>query len=174
LGIKGVLAWRFVAKKINADFVRHFLRCIIEYLGQKYSDPNDIYRELKKIYKYTGELIYIRYLQATKRPAESLRDLVPTYNLGFKFFTGKPFDKIEYKEEGKDVYITYRIRDCPFCRGMEVPIKVPFCLFFAGVLEWIEEQRLEDWNAESITCDEVKCKMLGDDVCEYRAHIKLK
>ncbi|MHA1594055.1 MAG: hypothetical protein ACTSXJ_00415 [Candidatus Baldrarchaeia archaeon] len=174
MGIKGAIAWRFLAKKMNAMEIRYSLLGIVEYLIQTYKEPEKVYSELKKIFKRAGEIVYLKYLQATRRFARSIEDLIPTYNLGFKLFTGRSFDDIRMEREGKDIYITYTIYDCPICKGLSVPIPVPICVFFASVFEWIEEQRLQDWNAEFVKCDETKCRVKGDECCEFRAHIRLR
>ncbi|MEM3587558.1 MAG: hypothetical protein QXO71_09580 [Candidatus Jordarchaeaceae archaeon] len=178
MGVKGALAWRLKAEKINAIISRSLAHSMISYLMKLYNDPVKVNQEFKKIGKTMGEFIYTRYLSATKQPARSLEELASpksAYNLGFKFYTGVPYDKTEYKREGRDVYITYTIADCPLCRDMVSPAPQVFmCNTNAGIMEWIEEHRLADWNAESVTCDEVLCRARGDPVCQFVMHFRLK
>ncbi len=175
MGIKGKIAWRFMAEKIHAGAYKGLVQAIIAHFLEEYGDPVKANALLKKLGRATGEYIYTTYLAATKRPAKNLRDLVPTYNLGFKYFTGKEFDEITFEEKGKDVFITYRVRECPLCKGLHSPHPEIFmCNVVAGIFEWIEEQRLEDWNAESVTCNETKCRARGDPYCEFQYHFKLK
>lgn len=178
MGVKGVLAWRLKAEKTNAFIPRSLQHSLINYLMKIYNDPLRVNQEIKQIGRSMGEFIFTRYLAATQQPAKSLKDLAnpkSTYNLGFKFFFGVTFDKTEYRREGNDVYITYTISDCPVCRDLVSPSPQVFmCSTVAGVFEWIEEQRLQDWNAESVTCDEVLCRARGDPVCQFVYHFHLK
>ncbi|MEM2134326.1 MAG: hypothetical protein QXG44_05720 [Candidatus Jordarchaeaceae archaeon] len=178
MGVKGVLAWRIKAEKINALIVRSQTQATINYLLKMHKDAAVANQQLKNIGRDMGEFIYTRYLAATQKPARKLEELADpkaAYNLGFKFFTGSAFDKTEFKKEGKDVYITYSIADCPLCRDIVSPSPQIFmCNMVAGIMEWIEEHRLQDWNAESVTCDEVLCRTRGDPVCQFVYHFRLK
>ncbi len=178
MGVKGVLAWRIKAEKINALIIRSIMQSLTSYLLKMHGDPAVVNQEIKKIGRDMGEFIFTRYLAATQRPAKSLKELADpksAYNLGFKFFTGTTFDKTEYKREGNDVYITYTIEDCPLCKDLVSPSPQLFmCNNLAGIFEWIEENRLEDWNAESVTCNEVLCRARGDPVCRFVYHFRLK
>ncbi|MHA1582242.1 MAG: hypothetical protein ACTSYM_07110 [Candidatus Baldrarchaeia archaeon] len=175
MSVKGKIAWRFMAEKIHAGTFKGLVQAIVAHSLEEYGDPVKVNALLKKLGRLSGEYIYTTYLAATKRPAKNLRDLIPTYNLGFKYFTGKEFDEIIFEERDKDVYITYRISDCPLCKGLHSPYPAIFmCNVLAGILEWIEEQRLEDWNAESVTCDETKYRARGDPYCGVQFHFKLK
>ncbi|MFB0563550.1 MAG: hypothetical protein ACETWM_20305 [Candidatus Lokiarchaeia archaeon] len=178
MGVKGVLAWRIKAEKINALLIRSLGQAIVSYLLKIHGDPAVANRELKNIGRAMGEFIFTRYLAATQKPAKNLKELADpksAYNLGFKFFTGTTFDKTEYKREGNDVYITYTIEDCPLCKDLVSPSPQLFmCNQNAGIFEWIEENRLQDWNAESVTCNEVLCRARGDPVCQFVYHFRLK
>lgn len=178
MGIKGTLAWRLKAEKLNAFIVTSLIQSIVSYMLKQHGDPAVVNEELKKLGRDMGEFIYTRYLAATRRPAKSIEELADpksAYNLGFKFFTGTAFDKTEFKREGNDVYITYSIANCPLCKDLVSPSPQLFmCNELAGILEWIEEQRLEDWNAESVTCDETLCRARGDPVCQFVFHFRLR
>jgi predicted hydrocarbon binding protein len=178
LGVKGVLAWRIKAEKTNSFIPRSLTHSITSYLMELYKDPARVNQELKKIGRGMGEFIFTRYLAATQQPAKKLEELANTksaYNLGFKFFFGVTFDKTEFKRDGRDVYITYTIADCPLCKDLVSPSPQVFmCNTLPGVFEWIEEQRLNDWNAESVTCTEVLCRARGDPVCQFVYHFRLK
>lgn len=175
MGLKGKIAWRFIAEKIHVGAYKGVIQAMVAHFFEEYGDPRRVNEMLKKIGRGAGEYIYTTYLAATKRPAKNLKDLVPTYNLGFKFFTGKEFDEIKFEEKGKDVSITYKVRECPLCKGLMSPHPdIYMCNVLAGIFEWIEEQRLEDWNAESVTCNETKCRARGDPHCEFQYHFKLK
>ncbi|MEM2146506.1 MAG: hypothetical protein QW279_14185 [Candidatus Jordarchaeaceae archaeon] len=178
MGVKGALAWRLKAEKTNAYISRSLQHSIINYLLKLYNDPVRVNQEIKQLGKSMGEFIFTRYLAATQQPARSLKELASpksAYNLGFKFFFGVTFDKTEYKREGNDVYITYTIADCPVCRDLVSPAPQVFmCNTVAGVFEWIEEHRLQDWNAESVTCNEELCRARGDPICKFVYHFRLK
>lgn len=178
MGVKGVLAWRIKAEKTNALLIRSLEHSMVNYLMKLYNDPIKVNQEFKSIGRSMGEFIYTRYLAATQQPAKSLKELAnpkSAYNLGFKFFTGVTFDKTEYRQDGRDVYITYTIADCPLCKDIVSPSPQVFmCNLNSGIMEWIEEHRLEDWNAESVTCDEVLCRARGDPVCQFIMHFRLK
>jgi len=178
LGVKGALAWRIKAEKMNSFFSRALVQSTISHLMRKYNDPAKVNQAFKNIGINMGEFIYTRYLVATQQPAKSLEELANTksaYNLGFKFFFGVAFDKTEFKRDGKDVYITYRIADCPVCKDLISPSPQVFlCNNIAGIFEWIERNRLHDWNAESVTCDETLCRARGDPVCQFVFHFRLK
>ncbi|WXG41887.1 MAG: V4R domain-containing protein [Candidatus Freyarchaeum deiterrae] len=178
MGVKGTLAWRIKAEKINVMIVRAVLIAVAAKLIKIYGDPAVANQEGKNIGRSMGEFIFTQYLSGTQKPAKSIEELADpksAYNLGFKFFTGVTFDKIELKKNVNDVYITYTIADCPLCRGLVSPSPQVFlCNVMAGIFEWIEEQRLNEWNAESIKCDEVKCRARGDPVCQFVFHFRLK
>jgi predicted hydrocarbon binding protein len=178
MGVKGVLAWRIKAEKINILVYRSLVQALISYLTKIHGDMAIVNQELKKIGRDMGEFIYTRYLAATQRPAKSLEELADpksAYNLGFKFFTGTTFDKTEFKKEGSDVYITYSIADCPLCKDLVSPSPQLFmCNTLSGIMEWIEEHRLADWGADSVTCNEVLCRSRGDPVCQFVYHFHLK
>ncbi|WXG42035.1 MAG: hypothetical protein WED07_14950 [Candidatus Freyarchaeum deiterrae] len=178
MGVKGTLAWRIKAEKMNSFIARSETHSVVSYLMQQYKDPARVNQEWKKIGKSMGEFIFTRYLAATQQPAKKLEELANTksaYNLGFKFFFGVTYDKTEFRRDGRDVYITYSIADCPICKDLVSPSPQIFmCNTNAGVTEWIEEQRKEDWNAESVTVDETLCRARGDPVCQFVMHFRLK
>jgi predicted hydrocarbon binding protein len=178
LGVKGVLAWRVKAEKMNAFVSRALTHSIVSHLMQQYNDPAKVNQAIKNLGRNMGEFIYTRYLAATQAPAKKLEELAnprSAYNLGFKFFFGVTFDKTEFKKDGKDVYITYTIADCPACKDLISPSPQVFlCNNVAGIFEWIEENRLQDWHAESVTCDETLCRARGDPVCQWQYHFRLK
>ncbi|WXG42036.1 MAG: hypothetical protein WED07_14955 [Candidatus Freyarchaeum deiterrae] len=179
MGVKGSLAWRMKVEKLNAGISIALVHSFVSYLMKLYpNDPVKVNAELKKIGKGMGEFIYVHYLATSKKPAKSLEELADpksAYNLGFKIFTGVTYDKTEFKRDGRDVYINYQVADCPLCKDLVSPSPAIFmCQTNAGINEWIEEHRLADWNAESVTMDETLCRARGDPVCQFTFHFKLK
>ncbi|OYT27726.1 MAG: hypothetical protein B6U95_05675 [Thermofilum sp. ex4484_82] len=176
MGIRGFIAWKFIAKKTRRILFQSLVASTIEYLENLGKKPSEIYKDLKEIGKKMGMWIYSEYLSKAGSASKSIWDHGANFNLGFKFFTGKTFDNIYYNisENGKDVKIHYIIKDNPICKGIKPPApEIKPSAIVAGVFEWIEENRKEDWNATSVTCDEVKCIASGDEFCEIVFHFKL-
>lgn len=176
MGVKGWIAWTFVAEKVNAVTVRAMIASIIAHqlsLGKK---PREITAYLKEIGKLMGEWIYRHYLQIGEA-SKSIADWGENFNIGFKFFTGEEFDDIWYEVsgDGKYVELHMRVYDNPVSRGIQVPSKeIMADAWVAGIWEWIEQMRMKDWDAEEITVDEVKCKATGDPYCEFVFKVKLR
>nr|MDO8082069.1 hypothetical protein [Candidatus Freyarchaeota archaeon] len=178
MGVKGVLAWRIKAEKLNAIITTSLINSVVTNFLNRYGDPAVVNRELKNIGKDMGEFMFTRYVQASQKTVKGINDLADpkaAYNLAWKFFCGKTFDKTEFKKEGNDVYVTYSIKDCPICKDLISPSPQLFmCNENAGIMEWVGEQRLEDFQADSVTCDEVLCRARGDPVCQFVIHFHLK
>ena len=169
MGIKGVIAWRFFAEKINLIAVKALLHALVGKLIEEKGMEN-VYGELKEIGKRMGMWIYLHYLEKARFVAKSIKDDWKEDNLGWKFFTGKEFQTIIYeiRDGGKTVVIKCRSTDNPICKGLESPDpRIKFSAIAAGIFEWASQQREADYGAINVIVDETKCLAAGDEYCEF-------
>ena len=175
MGFKGRIAWRFVAEKINVIALRAMVASIIAIQLSSGRTPQEITQYLKNLGRLMGEWIYRHYLEIGKA-SSTIADWGKNFNLGFKFFTGKEFDDIWYEvsSDGKHVELHMRIYDNPASRGLQSPSReVKIDSWVAGIFEWIEQMRMEEWGAEELTVDEIKCRAAGDPYCEFVFKVRL-
>jgi len=176
MGFKGWIAWRFIAEKINVIALRAMVASIVALQLSSGRTPKEIMQYLKELGRLMGEWIYRHYLEIGKA-SSTVADWGKDFNLGFKFFTGKEFDDIWYEvsSDGKHVELHMRIYDNPASRGLQAPSReVKIDSWVAGIFEWIEQMRMEEWDAEELTVDEIKCRAAGDSYCEFVFKVRLK
>jgi len=84
-------------------------------------------------------------------------------------------------DSGWEVWDGYRIfiakfwdDDCPWCRGVRLPIKKPICAYPAGAYEGAyQTSQVILYTAKKLDTErfavvrEIKCKAIGDDRCEF-------
>jgi|GEM_PF-1585531 len=176
MGVKGWIAWRFVAEKINVVTLRAMVAGIIALQLSSGKTPKEIAQYLKDLGRLMGEWIYRHYLEIGKASL-TIADWGKDFNLGFKFFTGKEFDDIWYEvsDDGKYVELHMRIYNNPTSKGLQSPSReIKIDSWVAGIFEWIEQMRMEEWGAEELTVDEIKCRAAGDPYCEFVFKVRLR
>lgn len=169
MGIKGAIAWRFLAEKLNAIAVKALLHVLIGKIIEEKGVENT-YSELKELGKRMAMWIYLHYLERARFVANRVIDDWKEDNLGWKFFTGKEFDEVIYeiRDRGKTVILRLRSRNNPICKDMTSPDpRVKFSAMVAGIFEWASQQRKDEYGAIDVKVDETKCLATGDEYCEF-------
>jgi len=175
MGMKGKIAWRFMAEKANLTLLQALYGSVTELLLQM--NAGDIPKTNEGIMEQGRSLapkLLARFHDKVGQHAAEFKEFKNTLNLAYKYNFGKEFDKITYLNDGDGERILYEDKDCPLCRGITLSPELKdlkYCNTLAGVfLEVLTLRGFEGIGRE------IQCKAAGAPSCltEIRCVRKLE
>jgi predicted hydrocarbon binding protein len=164
LGIKGKIAWRFMAEKANLTLLQTLYGTMIELLLQ--INSGNIPKTNEEILakgKAMAPKLLARFADKVGKHASSFKEFKDTLNLAYKYNFGKEFDKVSYINDENGERIIYEDKDCPLCRGISLSSEykdLKYCNTLAGVfLEVLTLRGFEGIGRE------IQCKAAGGQAC---------
>ncbi|MBS7248033.1 MAG: hypothetical protein QXN15_09700 [Candidatus Jordarchaeales archaeon] len=170
MGLKGRIAFHFMADKINLEAYISLLVSALDYILEvEKGDVNKASQVIWNMGRKIGSRMLAKYAERVGKHAIEFYEFSKTYNLAYYFYLGKSYDKIYVvPEEKKIVFEDY---DCPVCRGVLLPDElkgVRLCNIIDGI--YTEVCTVRGFDAESW---ETKCKASGDECCRHELRLKV-
>lgn len=164
MGMKGRIAWRFMAEKANLTLLQALYGTMVELLlqineGNVPKTNEDILAKGKGM----APKLLARFADSVGKHAASFKEFKDTLNLAYKYNFGKEFDKVTYINDNDGERILYEDKDCPICRGVALAPEykdLKYCNTVAGVfLEVLTLRGFEGIGRE------IQCKTSGGQSC---------
>jgi hypothetical protein len=164
LGMKGRIAWRFMAEKASLTLLQALYGTMIELLLQV--NAGNIPKTNEDIMakgRGMAPKLLARFADRVGKHAASFKEFKDTLNLAYKFNFGKEFDKVTYINDSEGERILYEDKDCPICRGITLSPEYKdllYCNYIAGVfLEVLTLRGFEGIGRQ------IQCKASGGKTC---------
>lgn len=164
MGIKGRIAWRFMAEKANLTLLQALYGSLIELLLQ--INGGDIQQTNQDILQKGGSMapkLLARFHDRVGKHAKDFKEFKDTLNLAYKYNFGKEFAKVTHINDENGERILYEDSDCPLCRGVALSSQykdLKYCNAVAGV--FLEVLILRGFEGVG---KEIQCKAAGAKSC---------
>lgn len=164
MGLKGRIAWRFMAEKANLTLLQALDGAIIELiLKVNNGDIPKSNEDIMQVGRSMAPKLLARFHDSVSKHAASFKEFKDTLNLAYKYNFGKVFTKVTYINDEGGERILYEDKDCPLCRGVTLSPEykdLKYCNTIAGVfLEVLTLRGFEGIGRE------IQCKASGAESC---------
>ena len=162
-------------KKVNAVAFRAALMALVQRLLKEAGGNPELAEEmLKESGRGVAQYVYAAYAVEGKSLPPSCDKLPDAIARFLRWLLGRSPDAVDARREGNRLTVSFRFSECPVCGNPPFSPGVKLGAFFAGLLEWMMEQKLDEWAAERVSCGEVSCLAKGGEACEWEAVVVFK
>ena len=164
MGMRGRIAWRFMAEKANLTLLQAMHGEIVAMFLQ--NDNGNIPKVNEDVAQYGRSIapkLLARFHDSVAKHATSFKEFKDTLNLSYKWTFGKEFEKVTYLNDENGERILYEDKDCPLCRGMTLAPEfkdLKYCNSVSGV--FLEVLTLRGYEGIG---REIQCRAAGAPSC---------
>jgi hypothetical protein len=164
MGLKGRIAWRFMAEKANLTLLQAVYGALVDMIiqvnGGNIPKSNE---EIEQKGRSMAPKLLAKFADSVGKHAASFKEFKDTLNLAYKYNYGQEFTKVTYLNDENGERILYQDKNCPTCRGVTLSPDfkdLKYCNTIAGVfLEVLTLRGFEGIGRE------IQCKAAGAESC---------
>jgi predicted hydrocarbon binding protein len=164
MGLKGRIAWRFMAEKANLTLLQAIYGALVDMIIQvNGGNIPKVNEELEQKGRSLAPKLLARFADSVGKHAASFKEFKDTLNLAYKYNYGHEFTKVTYLNDENGERILYQDKNCPVCGGVTLSSEfkdLKYCNSLSGVfLEVLTLRGFEGIGRE------IQCTAAGAESC---------